>query len=327
MALIKESFLGMRPQELGRIKIGELGDMRTSRKGKKFQPPKKLDHFRIATMTRGPDGNFEKDEEMHRRVGEKPTELRGILMFDEVEENFHSEMALYRGRSKDGKILSCDGEVVTKVATGDTGPCPKANGKDCCARLQVGDSKQPFSCKPYGRLHIQLWDSPHTLGYHVFRTTSWTTVRNIQGALQTIYERFGTCYHAPVKLIAYPSEDRHESGVSTSLKVGLVLAMSMEEAAELIASSRQHLELARGDVKMLAAAVREDQDARDADEAHYIADEFAPPSTKEIIHDALEGEDEDEAEGEPEIEDEDEPEGDEEGDLPVAGVATPTEDI
>ena len=42
--------------ERGKIKIGEKGRMIQSQRGTQFQPPQKLDHFRITTLYRGPDG-------------------------------------------------------------------------------------------------------------------------------------------------------------------------------------------------------------------------------------------------------------------------------
>lgn len=295
MGLIKRSFLPRRPQEIGRIKIGGLGEVRNKGKKNEFQLPEKFDHFVVAKHVRGRDNNYVRDDEIHGKLGTaKPTELRAILMFDKPEENFHSEMALWRGRGKEGKVLSCDGETATNVKTGETGPCPLASGKEYCARIENRKGeKEPCTCKPYGRLHLQLWDSPHTLGYHVFRTTSWESVNNIQTTLEDIYERFGTCYQAPVKLVAYPSEDRYEGGVSTSLKVGLVLAMGIGEAAQYIGKRRLELAAAKGETKLLAAAVREDQEARDEEDEDLIAAEFAPPSTVEILDDVLHMEDDD----------------------------------
>jgi hypothetical protein len=285
MGLISRKLLKRRPQEIGRIKIGGKGELRNKGKSNEFRLPVKFDHFVVTKHVRGSDENYIRDEQIHEHpsVGPEPTELAGLLMFDRPEDNFHSEMAIWKGRGKDSKVVTCDGETATKLTTGEQGACALASGKEC-------------ACKPYGRLHIQLWASPHTLGYHVFRTTSWESVNNIQTTLEDIYERFGTCYNAPVKLVAYPSEDRHDGGTSTSLKVGLVLAVPMEDAALRMARAQEHLQIARGEVKQIAASVHEDQDARDEEDARHIADEFFPPSTGEIVQDALRAPDEEEEE-------------------------------
>lgn len=287
MALISRKVLQAKPPELGRIKIGGLGKEITSKKGNKFQPPVKYDHFVVTTNVRGTDGNFQKDAEIHghKDVGDKPTELAGILMYPEVEQNFHSEFAIYKGRGKDGKVWTCNGEEATNLKTGATGGCKKAAGKEC-------------QCKPYGRLHIQLWTSPYTLGFHTFRTTSWTSVNNIQTALEEIHARFGSCMNAPVKLRIYPSEDRHDDGNTTSHKVALVLAMGMREAANHIAEGRQYLQLASGEIERQAQEVGAELDRTDEEEADYFAAEYHPATRTEVhrqvVTDALYAEDDDE---------------------------------
>ncbi len=55
--------------ERGKIKVGEKGAMTTSQRGTKYQPPKKLDHFRVTTLEKGPDDNFLTDEAIHKMLG------------------------------------------------------------------------------------------------------------------------------------------------------------------------------------------------------------------------------------------------------------------
>jgi len=267
MGLISRKLLKRRPQELGKIKIGGKGAERAGQGGTKYQLPVKYDHFLVTTRARGEDGNFVTDAKIHAHssVGDKPTELAGVLMYETPEQNFHAEMALWKGKTQ--KISTCDGEERTNLSDGKVTPCVKAQGGEC-------------QCKPYGRLHLQLWASGHVMGYHTFRTTSWESVNNIQTVLQEVYERFGTLFQAPVKLVMYPSEDQYKQGsetrVSTSWKVGLVLAMSIEEAAKRMVSSKRQLDLARGELKLIASEVQKDQADRDMEEAEDIADEFFP---------------------------------------------------
>lgn len=275
MGLISSKLLAPRPQQLGRIKIGRLGDTVKGKAGKAdWRKPVKIDHFIVTTNERGADGNFVRDDRIHGLIGEQPTELEGFLMYETPEENFHSEMVQYRGRGKDGKVWSCDGETAHNLKKGSTGECLRLSGKKC-------------KCKPYARLHLQLLHG-HTMGYHFFRTTSWESVANIQTFLQDIYKRFGTCYQVPVRMTVYPAEDRHDKGVSTSYKVALTLSVTMAEAAQQIAQHREYLKLARGEIKALAAGTQEELGATDGDDA----DEFFPPGTDEearagAIEDAL----------------------------------------
>lgn len=267
MALISRKLLKVRPQELGKIKIGGKGRL-IERGDKSFRVPVKYDHFEITTRVRDEKTeNFVRDERIHQTIGEAPTELHGLLMYAEPEENFHSEMCVYRGRTQ--KVLVCNGEIATNLNSGKSAPCRKAAGEEC-------------PCKPYARLHLQLAAAGDMLGYHVFRTTSWESTNNIQTALEELHRTFRTCYHAPVKLVLYPSEDVHDGKISTSHKVGLVLAMSMEEAANRIAAARQYAELASGEIRQLAAGVQEDLAQRDVEEGVDIADEFFPPPDNEI---------------------------------------------
>jgi len=267
MALISRNLLKRRPQELGKIKIGGKGAERAGSGGKKFRLPVKYDHFVVTSRARGEDGNFVTDAVVHGHpdVGEKPTELAGVLMYETPEQNYHAEMALYRGKTQ--KVSTCDGDNRTDLGTGKETPCKKAQGGEC-------------ECKPYGRLHLQLWASGHVMGYHTFRTTSWESVNNIQTALQEIYERFGSLFMAPVKLVMYPSEDQYKADggvkVSTSWKVGLVLAVSMEDAGKRMVSAKRQLDLARDELKLIAGEVQKEQRERDMEEAEDIAGEFFP---------------------------------------------------
>lgn len=277
MGLISRKLLQIKPQELGKIKIGGISREipRKDGNGREYvlRVPMKLDHFVVTTRSRNPEkkNNFERDAAIHARIGPTPKELDAVLMYPEVEDNFHAEMCQYAGRGKDGKIWSCDGETARNLTAKTVGPCVRLEGKEC-------------KCKPYGRLHVQLLASPYTLGFHVFRTTSWESTNNIQTALEQIFQTFGTCYHAPVKLVIYPSEDKHDQGTSISHKVGLVLAMPMVDVAHQINEARQYARLAGSEVRQLAAGVRQDLDKMDEAEAVEIRDEFFSDVSEADVH-------------------------------------------
>lgn len=261
---IKRTLLAKRPQELGKIKIGGLGETRTSQAGKEYQLPVKHSHFTVTTRQRGKDGNFERDEAVHAKLGPEPKELRGVLMYPEVEDNFHSEMCIYTGPGQ--KVWTCDGETAVNLKTGETGGCP---------RLDAGECK----CKPYMRLTIQLWDAP-LLGYHVLRSTGWETTANIQTALEEIYERFGTLYKCPVRLVVYPATVNYEEGgknkVSSAYMVALTLDASMEAVAEQMVNAKRLMDTTRGELRALAAGTVQEQAERDEEEADLIQAEYHP---------------------------------------------------
>lgn len=275
MATISRKALHARPQELGKIKIGGKGSKRQASGGREYRLPVKYDHFVVTTRKRDKDTeNFIRDEEIHGHpsVGEAPTEIDGYLMYPTVEENFHAELVRYAGQQK---IWSCDGEEATDLRNGSCSACPLASGKECV------DGKGKPLCKPYARLHLQLLASKNTLGFHVFRTTSWESTNNIQGALEEIYARFGTLMGAPVRLVLYPSTDSYEengqSKTSESHKVGLVLAVPFEELAKKLVANERLLVGTREKIRLLAAGVVEELEARDVEEAADIGEEFFPP--------------------------------------------------
>lgn len=265
MAMISQKLLKPRPQELGKIKIGGVGEKRRAQSGREYQLPVKYDHFVVTTRHRGPDGNFLKDEQIHSKLPENPTELPGILMYPTPEENFHAEMVQYDGRTK---VVTCDGEERTDIRRATCMACPRLKDPD----FDCG-------CKPYMRLHIQLWDSP-MMGYHVFRSTGWETTNNIQTALREIHDRFGTLYHAPVKLVLYPASVNYEEGgkakTSEAFMVGLVLASSMEQVSQQMVNAKRLMETTRHELKALSGQVLEEQAKRDVEEAEEIAKEYFP---------------------------------------------------
>lgn len=266
MALISRRLLEVRPQEIGKIKLGGRGRQQGTSGGSKMFIPEKYDHFEIVTRARqGGDGAFVRDEAVHAQIGEKPRELEGVLMFPEVEQNLHTTMAHYAGRKP---TILCDGEVQKDMGTGKESPCSRIGGGTC-------------PCRPYGRLQLQLRSSPYTGGYYVFRTRSWESINNIQTALEEIHLRFGTLFQAPVKLICYESEDQYtqdgKDRVGRSYKVALVLNVDYDTAAQLMVGAKQRLEATREHLMLTAGEVQKDLDDMDEREAGEIADEFSPP--------------------------------------------------
>lgn len=164
--------------ERGKIKIGEKGQTTTSGKGTSFQPPRKLDHFRVVTLLRGQDGNFLRDEAIHQKYGDKPTVLPVRLVYDALELNFQSRYCRF-----DGKRLACAGDgrqalfqepgkppVMTPCPCGKENPEYKANDR----------------CKISGVLSCLIDGVAGIGGVYKLRTTSWNSVRGIHSSLALI---------------------------------------------------------------------------------------------------------------------------------------------
>lgn len=172
--------------ERGKIKIGQKGAMRTSGQGNQFQPPQKLDHFLITTMERGQDGNFLRDEAIHRQLGDKPREIPVVLIYDDIDLNFQTRYAAYKGRSL---WCSGDGEVARRmIQPGDprNGKAPEFKEGACPCHRQDPTYTGPDKCKINGTLSVMIRGAEAIGGVWKLRTTSYNTVVGILSSLALI---------------------------------------------------------------------------------------------------------------------------------------------
>jgi hypothetical protein len=277
--MISDTLIPAALAEVGKIKIGGKGAEKKGSSGKTFRMPVKHDHFTVTTRVRGEDDNFERDEQVHDRIGETPTKLNVRLPFDEPDENFQSQMQQYKGRDL---IWRCDGETAENVKSGETGQCQRGGENGC-------------NCKPYGRLRVILEDAPMFGGVYVFRTTSWESIRNIQSALAILYSQFGALAGLPLTLELYPAEVSYqESGktkTGTAYKVALLLRATFEQARAISEDARAHRLTNPTELKILAAASEDELDAIDEAEEADFAEEYHPdPSdlAAAATHDTIE---------------------------------------
>jgi len=168
--------------ERGRVKIGEKGEMKTSQGGKQFAQPRKLDHMVITTMQRDAAGRLMPDTELMARLkpdGGKITEIPVRLLFDDLDLNFFTRYACYRGVRC---WCSGDGEAAQRL-TGENGnyqpvPCP-------CERqdpMYQGQDK----CKTLGTLMVLIEGVNRVGGVWSFRTTSFNSVNAILSSMALI---------------------------------------------------------------------------------------------------------------------------------------------
>lgn len=164
--------------ERGKIKIGMKGQMMKSKQGNDFQPPKKLDHFVVTTTTRGPDGNFVRDEALHKVLGDKPTAIPIYLPFHDIELNLQTSYACYQGRKMwcrgDGEFAQRMGENGSRLSV----PC-------VCERI-AADYTGKDKCKINGLLSVMIRDAGGVGGVWKFRTTSFNTVTGFMSTLALI---------------------------------------------------------------------------------------------------------------------------------------------
>ena len=167
--------------ERGKIKIGMKGEKKQSNQGNTFAQPRKLDHFLITTLQRDQAGNFLPDTDLNNKFnknGGKLTEIPIRLLYDDIELNFMTRYACYKGAkcwcSGDGEIAQQDdGKGKYKSVA-----CP-------CERtepLYAGQDK----CKILGTLQVLIADTNRIGGVWKFRTTSWNSVNAILSSLTLI---------------------------------------------------------------------------------------------------------------------------------------------
>lgn len=193
--------------EGGKIKIGGLGKEITSRKGTKFRPPQKLDHFVVTKTSRDAKGDLEIDQAVMAALAKdgdgKVRAIPIVLHSDEIEQVFPTAYALYAGRK-----LACrgDGEHATRWSFD-----PKTKQRldetkelDCpCPYLRA--TSGPV-CKPHGTLHcsIALPGVAIAGAVHTWRTTSIISIRRMLGSLEQIRSLCGTLRGIPLWLKVQP---------------------------------------------------------------------------------------------------------------------------
>jgi hypothetical protein len=165
--------------EFGKIKIGSKGQMISSKTGKQFQPPKKLDYFRVTTLSRGPDDNFITDSRVHQLHGEQPKTLPVRLLYDQIDLNFQCRYVCFTG-----KTMWCagDGEAAWRL-TGQNGQRQQV---DCPCGRQAPDYQGQDRCKINGALSVIIDGIDRVGGVWKLRTTSYNSVVGILSSLSLI---------------------------------------------------------------------------------------------------------------------------------------------
>jgi len=207
--------------ERGRIKIGEKGEMKTSAQGKQFAQPKKLDHIVITTMQRDAAGRLMPDTDLMAQInpgGSKLTEIPIRLLYDDIDLNFFTRYACYKGSRC---WCSGDGETASRL-TGENGnyqscPCP-------CERQDPMYQEQD-KCKTLGTLSVLIEGVNRVGGVWSFRTTSFNSVNAILSSMALIKAiTGGPLSGIPLMLVLSPKTVT----IPTTGKPMVVFVMSIE---------------------------------------------------------------------------------------------------
>lgn len=237
--------------EVGKIKVGEKGRTITSQRGTTFQPPQKLDHFKVTTLYRGPDGNYELDREVHKKYGEKPRTIPVRLLFDEIDLNFQCRYACFQGRSL---WCSGDGETASRANGGDGSrqdvPCP-------CGR-QAPEYTGQDKCKINSRLSVLIDGTERVGGVWVLRSTSYNTTVGILSSLALIKRiTGGPLAGLPLELTLNP-----KTAVTPDGKLMNIWVVGIEFKGSIQALQQIGLDQAKRDALHHARIERIEQDAR-----------------------------------------------------------------
>jgi hypothetical protein len=268
--------------ERGKIKIGMKGRAIQSQRGREFQPPQKLDHFIVTTIERGPDGNFKRDEAVHKELGDKPKELPVRLLYDDPTLNFPTRYAAFKGRT-----LWCSGDGETAMRLRPDGkahescPCP-------CGRQEPsyrGDDK----CKMNGSLSVLLDGAGGVGGVWKFRTTSYNTIVGLMSSMAFLKGvTGGVLANIPLKLTVRPKQATAPDGAQQTIYV-----VGLEFAGNISDLQRTGHEIALERAKTHVSIQNIEEEARrmllgpptdvplPGDDPEDIVDEFYPPENGE----------------------------------------------
>jgi Recombination directionality factor-like len=270
-------------QRLGKISIGERGEVKTSSKGNTFQAPKKLDFFTIRTHYRTEKGQLAIDTALMARLGKEPRELKIRLPFNDLEKNFHCELRYYKG----GKIYcSGDGEQATRreetVVQGKTvygeakpfGPC----GRNC-------PDFQNRSCKRFGALRVILEEQQQVGGVYEYRTTSRHSIENILSGLMTIQlQTGGVLAWLPLTMRLVPQTVMTpDNQAMRAYIIQIVFSGSPQQLLETVRDILATRAPLLSEIKALEAGIPMIED--DALEAKDTQDEFYPEQSSAMLRD------------------------------------------
>jgi hypothetical protein len=273
---------------LGYVKIGILGDERTSKAGNKYRMPVKLDHFRVTFRVRDERGQFLLDQEVHRIVGEKPLELAVSLLYDDPTLNCPARLNCYVGSKRwchgnGEQALRLDAQGIYRE---QACPCPLLMSPEQATENAGKSPNDLLKCKPNGSLGMQLPYKKSSIGIYRFRTTSVESIQSIltvQGAV--LMRTGGVLAGIPLRLRLYPATDNTPGGASKSWKVTLDLPPGgwdeVDAAAQEIVKARATSRLS---MKAIEAQARRQMKAlvEDTDEAAAIIEELFPKPITDV---------------------------------------------
>jgi Recombination directionality factor-like len=283
---------GLTPQftEAGKVKLGGLGDERTTNAGKTWRMPVKYESFLLTKIYRDAKGDLLPDDDLMKAIKCDPDgKLRAIpivLHSDEIDEVFPSQYARYAG-----KKLHCSGDGKVAVRWEIT---KDAKGKS----VKTGESKQlacpcqfleDRSCKPHAILYcsIRVPGLAVAGAIHTLRTTSIITIQRVIGSLLQIKKAVGMLQGLPLWLVVQPVPTDNGTVYCAHIELRAADVMEAQKTALEAAKMRSNLlgemaDLNRAYRAMLTAPASEDESD---EEQAAVAAEFHPETDNNAVVD------------------------------------------
>lgn len=291
----------IRIPELGKIKIGGLGESRPTKSGGKFRLPRKDDFFTITGLVRNKDGDLIPDvplmASLTRQYGDKDGKLRQLpirLLSDNMDQILQARFCCYGGRTC---WAWSDGEKVTwRVDPKTRQPLQVPLVQDWTPEHLEMRGKDG---SPIFKLHANFACSIHSEegrwgGVYLFRTTSVISFRQLYASILEISEKTGgVLVGMPLMLCVRPMLVTPD-GKPTNVYVVHVEVrgkdlqqlqqLALEQAKFRLQFSDNIQKIQRQYQKLLVAPGEES-----LEEAAEIADEFAPAEPDANVIDGTSG--------------------------------------
>ena len=269
--------------EIGKLKLGGLGQERQSKSGGTYRQPVKYDSFVVTKPYRNATGDLTPDKEMmdalRKDADGKLRSIPIVLHSDEIDDCFLTSYARYSG-----KKLHCsgDGEKAVRwelVKDKDGKAAKTGKNKEMACPCAFLDDK---SCKPHAILYcsIRIPGMAVAGGIHTFRTTSIITIQRIVGSLLQIKKAVGLLQGLPLWIVVLPIPTNNGTVYCAHIELRATDIVEAQKTALAAAQMRAGLlgevaELNKSYRAMLKAPASVDEPE---EEQEAIADEFHPPT-------------------------------------------------
>lgn len=283
--IVKDLFLNL--AELGKIKIGGLGEERTARSGKAYKLPQKLDHFVITKNVRDSGGRLIIDTTIMDKLDADPKSIAVTLLYDDPRKNLVSFYALYSGGYRvcwgDGETAQRRGYKDRKNDKGETIREYSDDWKKITCPLRECPEWKANRCKMHGILSVVLRESPVVGGVYRFRTTSRNSIQYLYSSMAFLGKiAYNVLAGLPLRLVIQP-ETREAKGHGRVLiqTVNLLYDGSMEDLRNKALEVAQTRATVHIEMKQIESQIKALPDESNAEQ--YAIEQEYHPESREIV--------------------------------------------